>query len=88
MKADIWAAPVNRFPDVERDPQVVHNRTIIEFDHPVAGKFRTVGPPMKFSRTPGEIRRPPLLGEHSEEILAETGYTEHEIARMKEAKIV
>lgn len=88
MAADIWAAPVNRFPDVERDPQVRHNQAIIEFEHPKAAKFRTVAPPMKFSRTPGEIRRPPLLGEHSEEILAELGYAEPEIARMKETGII
>ncbi|HUO36040.1 MAG TPA: CaiB/BaiF CoA-transferase family protein [Candidatus Acidoferrum sp.] len=88
MAADIWAAPVNRFPDVERDPQVVHNKVIIEFEHPQAGKFRTVGPPMKFSRTPGEIRRPPLLGEHKDEILAEIGYSGQEIARLKESKVV
>lgn len=88
MAADIWAAPVNQFPDVEHDPQVQHNQAIIEFDHPTAGRFRTVAPPIRFSRTPAEIRRPPLLGEHGEEILAEIGYSEQEIARMKEAKIV
>ena len=88
MAADIWAAPVNTFPDVERDPQVRHNQTIVEFDHPIAGKFRTIGPPFKFSRTPGEIRRSPLLGEHKDEILAELGYTKEDIARFKESKVV
>jgi crotonobetainyl-CoA:carnitine CoA-transferase CaiB-like acyl-CoA transferase len=88
MAADIWAAPVNHFPDVERDPQVRHNQILVEFEHPVAGKFRTVGMPIEFSRTPGEIRRPPLLGEHRDEILSELGYSKEEIARVKEAKIV
>jgi crotonobetainyl-CoA:carnitine CoA-transferase CaiB-like acyl-CoA transferase len=88
MAADIWAAPVNSFPDVERDPQVQHNEILVEFEHPVAGKFRTVGVPMEFSRTPGEIRRPPMLGEHKDEILAELGYHAEEIAHFKEMKIV
>jgi crotonobetainyl-CoA:carnitine CoA-transferase CaiB-like acyl-CoA transferase len=88
MEADIWAAPVNTFPEVERDPQVRHNEILVEFEHPVAGKFRTVGSPMEFSRTPGEIRRPPLLGEHKDEILAELGFSEKEISHFKEAKIV
>jgi crotonobetainyl-CoA:carnitine CoA-transferase CaiB-like acyl-CoA transferase len=88
MAADIWAAPVNTFPEVERDPQVVHNEILVEFDHPVAGTFRTVGPPIEFSRTQGEIRRPPMLGEHKDEILAELGFTSAEIAGFKEKKVV
>jgi crotonobetainyl-CoA:carnitine CoA-transferase CaiB-like acyl-CoA transferase len=88
MEADIWAAPVNTFPDVETDPQVSHNEVLIDFDHPIAGKFRTVGPPIEFSRTPGEIRRPPLLGEHKDQILEELGYSESEIAHFRDANIV
>jgi crotonobetainyl-CoA:carnitine CoA-transferase CaiB-like acyl-CoA transferase len=79
MDADIWAAPVNNFRAVECDPQVLHNHTIVRFDHPRVGGFRTIGPPIRFSGTPSSVNRPPLLGEHSREILKEIGYPESEV---------
>jgi len=83
LEDDIWAAPVNTFPDVESDPQVKHNHILVEFDHPMAGKFRTIGPPLKFSGTQWNTQRPPLLGEHTADILAGLGYLESEIEELK-----
>ena len=88
MEADIWAAPVNSFPEIEHDPQIRHNKTLINFEHPKVNQFRTVGPPVKFSRTPCEIRRPPLLGEHSREILHEMGFTKSEIEQLHQDGVV
>lgn len=88
MAADMWAAPVHSFPEVEQDAQVQHNGAIISFDHPRAGKFRTVGPPIQFSRTPSSIRRPPELGEHTDEILKELGFSREEIAAFHKDKVV
>jgi crotonobetainyl-CoA:carnitine CoA-transferase CaiB-like acyl-CoA transferase len=82
LEADIWAAPVNTFPMTEGDPQVKHNHIVVNFDHPKAKQFRTIGPPIKFSRTPSSVKRPPLLGEHSREILKEVGYTDTEVERL------
>jgi crotonobetainyl-CoA:carnitine CoA-transferase CaiB-like acyl-CoA transferase len=64
---------------LESDPQVRHNQIVVSFDHPRAKQFRTIGPPIGFSRTPSNIKRPPLLGEHSREILKEVGYPDSDI---------
>ncbi len=88
MEADIWAAPVNTFPDVEKDPQVLHNQSITEFEHPLAGRFRTIKPPIQFSRTPSRVQRPPLVGEHSDQILQELGYSEQQIAEFRKDLVV
>jgi crotonobetainyl-CoA:carnitine CoA-transferase CaiB-like acyl-CoA transferase len=65
---------VYTFADLEDDPQVAHNNMIADYDHPTAGSVRTLGIPVQFSATPGDIRRPaPLLGEHTNDILAEYG---------------
>ena len=88
MAADMWAAPVNTFPEVVDDPQVQHNGTIVSFEHPKVSNFRTVGPPARFSRTPCTIQRPPLLGEHGGEILKEMGYGKEEIDTMLREGVV
>jgi len=88
LEHDIWCAPVNTFPDVERDPQVKHNESITSFEHPKAGTFRTIRPPIRFSRTPAEVRRPPLIGEHTAEILKELGYSDEDIAAFQAEKVV
>lgn len=88
LEADIWAAPVNTFPEVSRDAQVQHNGSITAFDHPTAGKFRTIGPPIKFSRTPSRVQRPPLTGEHNVEILKGVGYTDQEIAEFSRDQVI
>ena len=88
MKADMWAAPVNTFPEMERDPQVEHNRSIISFEHPKARQFRTVGSPIQFSRTPSTIKRTPLLGEHSDQVLDQIGYTATEIQQLRGEAVI
>jgi crotonobetainyl-CoA:carnitine CoA-transferase CaiB-like acyl-CoA transferase len=90
LAEDIWCAPLYTFMDVENDPQVAENKMIVSYEHSTAGTIRTLGIPVKFSGTPGEIRRPaPLLGEHGEEILREIGgYSEADIHDLLEKQII
>ncbi len=71
-KIGIPAGPVLHYDEVFTDPQILARDMVVETDHPVTGKFRTMGVPVKLSATPGSVRRPaPRLGEHTEEVLAE-----------------
>jgi crotonobetainyl-CoA:carnitine CoA-transferase CaiB-like acyl-CoA transferase len=59
---------------------------LVELPHPEIGTFRTTGLPVKLSDTPGRIqRRPPLHGEHTEEVLVEIGYAQAERAALRRA---
>ena len=71
------------------DPHVLARGMIVEFEHPAAGPIRTLGNPMHLSGTPITYRRPaPLLGEHTDEILGELGYSDAQIAALRGEGIV
>jgi crotonobetainyl-CoA:carnitine CoA-transferase CaiB-like acyl-CoA transferase len=68
----IPAGPVLHYDEVFADPQILTRDMVVETDHPVTGRFRTMGVPVKLSDTPGSVRRAaPRLGEHTNEILRE-----------------
>ncbi|MBS1187097.1 MAG: frc 3 [Burkholderiaceae bacterium] len=79
---DIPCGPVNSFKELAHDPSLRKVKTIVEVDHPVRGKYLTIGSPIKFSESEVEITRSPMLGEHSEEVLKSLGYSDAEIAAM------
>ena len=62
--------------------------TIVEVDHKVRGKYLTVGSPIKFSDMKVDVKASPLLGEHTDEVLAEHGYDKQQIAALREGKAV
>ncbi len=81
--------PINTVDKVLQDPQVIAREMIVEIEHPVAGKLKMPGVPVKLSETPGSIRRPaPLLGQHTEEILKEIlGFTNEKIDELMKENI-
>jgi formyl-CoA transferase len=69
--------------EVLTDPHLLARDMIVEVEHPVRGRFVTVGNPIKLSASPTTIRPAPLLGEHRAEILGELGYSDERIRALE-----
>ncbi len=86
---DVPCAAVNPIERVHLDPQVVHNGTLVEHDHPWLGPIREARPPAQYSITPTALgRHAPRLDEHTDEVLRELGHTPDEIATWRSAGII
>ncbi|MBU2702408.1 CoA:oxalate CoA-transferase [Sporomusaceae bacterium BoRhaA] len=88
--AGIPCGPINTVDQVIADPQVQARNMIVEIDHPVAGRLKMPGLPIKLSATPGAVETPaPLLGQHTEEILQEfLGMSTQQLADLRAKKVI
>ena len=81
---DIPVGPILSMKEIAEEPSLRATGTVVEVDHPGRGKYLTVGNPVKLSDSPADVRRSPLLGEHTEEILRKVlGYSEKDVAEIK-----
>ena len=81
--------PINNLADVFADPQIKTREMFVEMPHPTLGSIKQTGIPIKFSRTPGGLDRPPpLLGEHNREILRELEFSDADITELAAKEII
>ena len=85
---DIPCGPILSMEELAHEPSLRKTGTVVEVDHPTRGKYLTVGNPIKLSDSPTEVKRSPLLGEHTDEVLAELGLKAEEIGALRQAKVV
>ena len=86
---DIPCGPINTYREVMDDPQVRAREMVVETEHPTLGRIRTLGTPIKLGATPLAPGRPaPLLGQHTDEVLEEAGYTTVEIGALRACNAV
>jgi len=87
--AGVPCGPIYTVDKIFADPQVLHREMVKELDHPKAGKVKVTGIPIKLSDTPGEVEAaPPVLGQHTQEVLTELGYSDKDLEKLKQEKVI
>jgi formyl-CoA transferase len=86
---DIPCGPINNYAEVFADPQVLSREMVVECEHPTLGRVKTLGSPIKLSATPADVSRPaPTVGEHTDALLREAGYSDDEIGALRRSGAV
>jgi formyl-CoA transferase len=81
---DIPCGPILSMKELLEEPSLRATGTVVEVDHPTRGKYLSVGNPIKLSDSPTDVKRSPLLGEHTEEILRDVlRYDDKRIAQIR-----
>jgi crotonobetainyl-CoA:carnitine CoA-transferase CaiB-like acyl-CoA transferase len=88
-KYDVCFGPVLEPDEILQDPQLLSRDMVSEMEHPVEGNIKQLGFPVKLSATPGQMKNPPpILGQHTEEILQSLGYTPIEIENFSKEGVI
>jgi formyl-CoA transferase len=87
-KYDIPCGPILSMKEIAEEPSLRKTGTVVEVDHPKRGKYLTVGNPIKLSDSPTEVKRSPLLGEHTDEVMKELGYTQAQIEELRSQRVI
>ena len=85
---DIPCGPILSMQELAEEPALRASGTIVEVEHPRRGKYLSVGNPIKMSDSATVVTRSPLLGEHTDEVLAELGYSKTEIDSLRNSKVI
>jgi formyl-CoA transferase len=85
---DIPCGPILSMKEIAADESLRETGTIVEVDHPVRGKYLTVGNPIKMSDSPTMVKRSPLLGEHTEEVLRQLGYSADDLETLRAERVI
>jgi len=85
---DIPCGPILSMNEISQDQSLYETGTLVEVDHPQRGKYLTVGNPIKLSDSPTQVTRSPLLGEHTDEVLTQLGYTREQIDAMRAERVI
>jgi formyl-CoA transferase len=87
-KYDVPCGPILSMKEIAEEPALRATGTVVEVDHPIRGKYLTVGNPIKLSDSPTEVTRSPLLGEHTDQILQELGFNTDQLIDLRHKKVI
>ncbi len=79
----IPSGPILTIEEMFKHPQTAAREMLLKMPHPELGEFLTTGLAAKLESTPGKVTRPPLVGEHTDEVLAAHGYSADELKRLR-----
>ena len=87
-QVDIPCGPILSMKEIAEDVSLRETGTIVEVDHPTRGRYLSVGNPIKMSDSPTDVTRSPLLGEHTDEVLGQLGYSADEVAILRAERVI